>query len=137
MCLANPGLFRAQQVRGLAITKPVRSTCLRRQGLPVQPVEPSLLEVALKQEAAQETGNLGPLGPRAGQPMSDEPENLVLRHLRRISEELAGLRGDMVEVKERLGLLEGAVASLSRRVDRIGGDVEQIKRRLDLVDSAP
>jgi nitrate/nitrite-specific signal transduction histidine kinase len=52
--------------------------------------------------------------------MSDEPENLVLRHLRRISEEL-----------------EGSVASLSRRVDRMGGDLEQIKRRLDLVDSAP
>jgi hypothetical protein len=66
--------------------------------------------------------------------MSDEPDNLVLRHLRRIDAKLDGLVGDMVEVKERLGLLEGAVASLSRRMDRIGGDVEIIKRRLDLVE---
>ena len=48
---------------------------------------------------------------------------------------LAELKGDVIEVKERLGLIEGQYASLSRRVDRIGGDVDQIKQRLDLVDA--
>lgn len=61
-------------------------------------------------------------------------DNLVLELLRAIRGDVAGLRGDMVEVKERLGLLEGQGASLSRRMDRLSGDVEQIKRRLDLVE---
>jgi len=48
---------------------------------------------------------------------------------------LAELKGDVIEVKERLGLIEGQYASLSRRVDRMGGDVDHIKRRVDLVDA--
>jgi len=43
-------------------------------------------------------------------------------------------RGDLAEVKERLGILESQYASLSRRVDRIAGDVEQVKRQLNLVE---
>ena len=62
-------------------------------------------------------------------------DNMVLELLRAIRGDIAGLRADMVEVKERLGLLEAAGASVSRRMDRVGGDVEQIKRRLDLVDA--
>lgn len=61
--------------------------------------------------------------------MSDQPDNLVLSMLRAIRTDLAELKADMVEVKERLGILESQYASLSRRVDRIGGDVEVIKRR--------
>jgi hypothetical protein len=55
--------------------------------------------------------------------------------LRRIDAKVDGLRGDMAEVKERLGFLEAGYASLSRRVDRLGGDMDQIKRRLDIVDA--
>ena len=62
-------------------------------------------------------------------------DNLVLELLRAIRGDIANLRGDMVEVKERLGLLEAQGASLSRRVDRLAGDVEHIKRRLELVDA--
>ena len=67
--------------------------------------------------------------------MSDQPDNLVLNLLRAIRGDLADLKADMVEVKERLGLLEAQYSSVSRRVDRLVGDVEQIKRRLDIVDS--
>lgn len=67
--------------------------------------------------------------------MSDTPQNLVLEHLRAIRADIADLKGDVLEVKERLGLIEGQYASLSRRVDRIAGDVEQIKRRLNLVEA--
>jgi hypothetical protein len=42
------------------------------------------------------------------------------------------MRGDMLEIKERLELLEARYASLSRRV---GDDVERIKARLELVDA--
>ena len=64
--------------------------------------------------------------------MSDD---VVLGLLRAIRGDVADLRGDMVEVKERLGLLRGQCASLSRLMNRLLGDVEQIKRRLDLVDA--
>lgn len=67
--------------------------------------------------------------------MSDEPENLVLGMLRAIRGDIAGVKTDLIEIKERLGVMESAYASLSRRVDRMGGDVEQIKRRLDIVDA--
>jgi predicted nuclease with TOPRIM domain len=62
-------------------------------------------------------------------------ENLVLELLRAIRGDVADLKADVTEVKERLGILEQQYSSVSRRVDRIGGDVEQIKRRLDLVDA--
>jgi len=67
--------------------------------------------------------------------MAEDPENLILEHLRAIRGDLAGLRADMVEVKEPLGLIEGQYASLSRRIDRLGGDVERIRKRLDLVEA--
>jgi hypothetical protein len=67
--------------------------------------------------------------------MSDEPDNVVLSLLRVIRADVADIKGDMVEIKERLGFLEAGYASLSRRVDRLGGDVEQIKRRLDIADA--
>ena len=61
-------------------------------------------------------------------------DNLVLDLLRAIRGDIAGLKTDMVEIKERIGLLEGSNASVSRRLDRVSGDVEFIKRRLDLVE---
>ena len=67
--------------------------------------------------------------------MSDNAPGVVLEHLRAIRGDLAEMKADLVEVKERIGLLEGQYANLSKRVDRLGGDVEQIKRRLDLVEA--
>lgn len=63
-------------------------------------------------------------------------DNLVLEPLRAIRGDVAQLRTDMAEVKQRLGFLAAGYASLFRRVDRVSGDVEQIKRRLDTVDPA-
>jgi predicted nuclease with TOPRIM domain len=59
----------------------------------------------------------------------------VLEHLRAIRGDLAELRADMVEVKERLGLMQSQYASLSRRIDRLSGDMEQVKRVLNLVEA--
>jgi hypothetical protein len=67
--------------------------------------------------------------------MSDSPRDLVLDMLRAIRADIADVRTDLSEVKERLGILEVQYASLSRRVDRMGGDIELIKRRLNLVDA--
>ena len=66
--------------------------------------------------------------------MSDRPEDLVLVLLRGIRDDVSRIKGDMAEIKERLGLLEGGYASASRRIDRIAGDVERIRVRLELVD---
>lgn len=49
--------------------------------------------------------------------------------------ELAGIRGDLIEIKERLGFIEGQYANLSRRSDRTAGDIEQIRKRLGLVEA--
>jgi hypothetical protein len=59
----------------------------------------------------------------------------VLDGQRKHDSELAEIKTDVIEIKERLGFLEGQYGNVPRRLDRIGGDVEQIKRRLDLVDA--
>lgn len=73
--------------------------------------------------------------------MSDEPENLVLRSLRRIEAGMDGLREEMREVKTRIGLLEQQVslmgqqvAAVSIRIDRVEARLDRIERRLDLVE---
>ncbi len=67
-------------------------------------------------------------------------DNLVLELLRAIRGDIADLKTDVLELKERVGGLEvahgstaTASASISRRLDRVGADVDLIKRRLDLV----
>lgn len=67
--------------------------------------------------------------------MTDEPDNLVLRYLRRIDEKLDLVRADVSELKTRAGLLEQQYASISSRVDRIETRLERIEHRLDLVET--
>jgi hypothetical protein len=67
--------------------------------------------------------------------MSDDANNLILTLLRAIRGDISHIKGDIIEIKERLGFLKGTYVSPSRRVDRLGGDVERIKVRLDIVDT--
>ena len=67
--------------------------------------------------------------------MAEDADNRILNLLRAIRGDISQIKGDIIEIKERLGFLEGSYASLSRRVDRLGGDVEGIKARLDIVDA--
>lgn len=80
--------------------------------------------------------------------MSDEPDNMVLTLLRAVRGDIAEVRLDVRELKERVTNLETLIgnststelhhyASLSGRLDRVAGDVERIKVRLDLVDAPP
>ena len=62
-------------------------------------------------------------------------DNIVLDLLRAIRGDIADIKVDLIEIKERIGLLEASYSSLSRRVDRLGGDVERIKRRLEIADA--
>lgn len=67
--------------------------------------------------------------------MTEEPESITLRYLRRIDEKLDNLAEDVREPKQRTGAVEESVASLSRRVDRLDERVARIGKRLDLVDA--
>ena len=64
-----------------------------------------------------------------------ELDNIVLIHLRRISEQIDSLREDNREIKTRLGILEQQGASLSTRLDRIEARIDRIERRLDLTEA--
>ena len=63
-------------------------------------------------------------------------DSIALDLLGAIRGDIAELKTDGIEIKERLGMLEAQGASPSRRIDRLSGDVEQIKRRLNLVDAS-
>jgi chromosome segregation ATPase len=81
--------------------------------------------------------------------MADEPQNLVLEHLRAIRADVGLLREGQAEIALRLGSLEQQVAGLRRdfadlradfvrlesRVDRLDHRVERIERRLELVEA--
>ena len=67
--------------------------------------------------------------------MSDQPDNIVLIHLRRIDEKLDRLLEGQRELTTRVGFLEEQSASLSRRMDRVHDRLDHIERRLDLRDA--
>ena len=74
--------------------------------------------------------------------MSDEPDSLVLRMLRRLDEKMDCLIDDVGDLKRRVTSLEQLVALLhtdvagqSSRIDRIETRLERIERRLDLTES--
>ncbi len=69
-----------------------------------------------------------------GSYMVEEPENLVLRSLRRIEVGLDGLREDNRDIKIRIGLFEQQMAAFSGRLDRVEIRLDRIERRLDLVE---
>jgi len=66
--------------------------------------------------------------------MPDEPENVTLIYLHRLSEQLDALREDNREIKTRPGILEQQGASFSGRMDRLEFRLDRIKKRLDLVE---
>jgi tRNA G26 N,N-dimethylase Trm1 len=78
--------------------------------------------------------------------MSDDPDNIVLRYLRRIDANVVELRADVTDVKQRLTTLEIQVGNLLSteqshyaqvmlRLDRHDTRLERIERRLDLVET--
>jgi hypothetical protein len=81
--------------------------------------------------------------------MTDEPENLTLRYLRRIDAKIDGLAEVQRDHGYRLTRIEAGMASLRRdqasdaesvafsatRVDRLNERVERIERRLELSEA--
>ncbi len=75
--------------------------------------------------------------------MTEDPENIVLRYLRRIDDKVDRLGEDMRDVKHRLTALEIGIANLAAteashyanvavRADRTEERLDRIERRLDL-----
>lgn len=67
--------------------------------------------------------------------MTDEPENITLRILRRMDEKLDLIAADVQDLKVRATNIEEGLAGVNRRLDRLDERVARIERRLDLVDS--
>jgi predicted nucleic acid-binding Zn-ribbon protein len=67
--------------------------------------------------------------------MADEPDNIVLQHLRAIREQLDTLNERQLEMMQRLGAVELAIANLSIRVDRIDARLDRVERRLGLIEA--
>ena len=75
--------------------------------------------------------------------MSDEPDSITLRMMRRIDAKLDRALDGLSDLKERVGAVETGLAGLStsitglsRRVDRVEARLDWIDRRLDLVEES-
>jgi phage shock protein A len=73
--------------------------------------------------------------------MSDEPDNIVLRYLRRIDERLDRVDTSLQNLIARIGSVEEQVAGLRKdfvrlevRVDQMDDCMKRMERRLDLTD---
>jgi len=79
--------------------------------------------------------------------MADEPDNIILEHLRHIRRVVDKLETENAEVKSRrtsfeatmghvmaqIGHLQAQIASQTRRIDQIDGRLDRIEQRLDLI----
>jgi chromosome segregation ATPase len=80
--------------------------------------------------------------------MADEPDNLVLEHLRHMRKVLDKLETDVADLKPRIlgfettmghvmaqmGHLQVQIASQTGRLDRMDGRLDQIEGRLDRIE---
>ena len=78
--------------------------------------------------------------------MSDNIENLLLEHMKRMQAEMAGIRQDTAEIKSRLGSIESGIARISQNEAgnyaeiienrhmyyRLSDRVERLEKRLEL-----
>ena len=77
--------------------------------------------------------------------MADQPDNIVLEHLRHIRRVVDKTETDVTELKSRItsfeatmghmaqiGHFQAQIASQTGRIDRIEGRLDRIEKRLDL-----
>lgn len=67
--------------------------------------------------------------------MTEEPDDLILQHLRAIREQLDTLNHRQLEMMQRLGNVEVSLANLSVRVDRIDARLDRVESRLGLLEA--
>lgn len=66
--------------------------------------------------------------------MAEEPDNLILRYLRRVDEKMDRLVDDIHDIKVRLTAVEEGLVGIQRRIDRMESRLDRIERRLELVE---
>jgi archaellum component FlaC len=67
--------------------------------------------------------------------MTEEPENLTVRSLRRIDQRLEAIEQRIDSVELRLRGLENQTTAALGGIDGLRSDVKQIQRRLDLASA--
>ena len=74
--------------------------------------------------------------------MPDEPNNIVLEHLRHIRRAVDRIELDLTDVKSRVSSLEqvqgqilALMGTMNQRMDRFDERLGRVERRLDLVDT--
>jgi chromosome segregation ATPase len=74
--------------------------------------------------------------------MADEPNNIVLEHLRHIRRAVDRLELDLTDVKSRVSVLEQVqgqiltlLGTMNQRMDRFEERLGRIERRLDLAET--
>jgi hypothetical protein len=74
--------------------------------------------------------------------MADEPNNIVLEHLRHIRRAVDRIELDLTDVKSRVSSLElvqgqilALMGTMNQRMDRFDERLGRVERRLDLVDT--
>lgn len=80
--------------------------------------------------------------------MTENVENLILEHMKRMQADTAAIRQDTAEIKSRLGSIETGIARISQgeagnyaeiienrhMYDRLAERVERLERRIELSD---
>lgn len=80
--------------------------------------------------------------------MSDNVENLILEHMKRMQAEMAAIRQDTAEIKSRLGSIETGIGRIAQgdasnyaeiienrhMYDRLAERIERLERRLELAN---
>jgi len=74
--------------------------------------------------------------------MADEPNNIVLEHLRHIRRAVDRIELDLTDVKSRVSSLEqvqgqilALMGTMNQRMDRFDERLGRVERRFDLVDT--
>ncbi len=69
--------------------------------------------------------------------MSDEPNNLVLEHLRiirakidNVDNRMTSIEENMIAMNQRMTAIDGNLVAINLRLDRVAVDIGQIKKRL-------
>jgi hypothetical protein len=66
--------------------------------------------------------------------MTDEPENLTLRYLRRIDEKIDRLGEDVIDMKARMQTVGTGLVDIRRDIVNLHADIVRIDHRLDRVE---
>jgi predicted nucleic acid-binding Zn-ribbon protein len=69
--------------------------------------------------------------------MSENVDNLILKHLREIRDDLGALRKDVTEIKEDMSDVDQKVDGMAIMLTMLAGHVHHIEERVEALEEAP